>query len=791
MRHWYGVICGLLLLGGLAGMFFTHVEAVVGEEGSLPPAHLPSAQTANIELVGQLGGASYAVATDGTWLYAAVGPRLMVFDVSDPANPLPVGQTDVLPDMVMSIKLVGTYAYITALDSGLCIVDISAPTQPVVVGYYNSGAAVGAAVSAADVAGDYAYLAVADGSLRIVDIATPSAPVEVGVHYGAGIGYSVAVIGPYVYFGVGNAVRIVDVSQPLTPTLVGLLDLEAPVLGITFSGARGYLANEAKGLRILDITNVTMPIESGFYDTPGSAQRVVVSGNYAYVADRERGVRVLNIANPAAPVSVGVYQPADYDHVYDVAVSGTRLYVAARYTGVRITNLATNPAQPTELGSYARLGYVQSVAVDGAYAYAAAGTFGVHALSLHAPATPRWLGRLVISDGFAGDVKVRGRYAYIAAGRAGVRVLDVSSPTALVEVGAFTGRGWAYETVLREHMAYVANSGSGAGQVNGVLMLDLTNPIAPQEAGWRFSSGTPRGVDVSGDFTYLACDTAGLWVFDLNNPYQFNFYDKEKANAVAVREHYAYVTDNHTLHILDVSQPYTIPTYVRDWSTPGGAQGITIAGDYAVVADGHRGIRVLDLSQDPENPVEIGYYDTPGIARKITVVDRYLYVADGQGGIMILWLKLEGSAIIEPPGGEFEMPDGTTYIFPTDSFSDTVILFHSPRTPSGVPATAPLVGIEHFFDVTAVYSDTGQPATLLPGMVYTVSIPYTERELGVAREATLALYGWAAPQWTALALYDHIDLDANIFTAVADRLGLFGVLGETHRVYLPLIMRRY
>jgi hypothetical protein len=88
-------------------------EAAATERGaslsafSVPPAasvvELPgttAADAQNVELVGQIGGATLAVAVQGDYAYLGMGPRLVVLDISDPANPTMMGQSPVFPDIV-------------------------------------------------------------------------------------------------------------------------------------------------------------------------------------------------------------------------------------------------------------------------------------------------------------------------------------------------------------------------------------------------------------------------------------------------------------------------------------------------------------------------------------------------------------------------------------------------------------------------------------------------------------------------------------------------------------------
>ncbi|MFQ5813915.1 MAG: hypothetical protein ACE5I2_12135, partial [Anaerolineae bacterium] len=100
--------------------------------------------------------------------------------------------------------------------------------------------------------------------------------------------------------------------------------------------------------------------------------------------------------------------------------------------------------------------------------------------------------------------------------------------------------------------------------------------------------------------------------------------------------------------------------------------------------------------------------------------------------------------------------------------------------------TGPLTGIDHFFEVSAVYGSTGQPAQ--PTRSYTVTVGYTDAEKGPAIEDTLALYSWDGSQWVREPT-SVVDTDNNTVTATPEHFSLWAVLGETRRMFLPVVLR--
>src|SRR5665648_121135 len=89
---------------------------------NLPVSASPEFQKATgWEITGQIGGPSQGVAIQDNYAYIGVGTRLVVLDISNPANPIKVGNTAALDDLVMDVAVGGTHAYVAAGEAGLQI----------------------------------------------------------------------------------------------------------------------------------------------------------------------------------------------------------------------------------------------------------------------------------------------------------------------------------------------------------------------------------------------------------------------------------------------------------------------------------------------------------------------------------------------------------------------------------------------------------------------------------------------------------------------------------------------
>jgi hypothetical protein len=160
---------------------------------------------------------------------------------------------------------------------------------------------------------------------------------------------------------------------------------------------------------------------------------------------------------------------------------------------------------------------------------------------------------------------------------------------------------------------------------------------------------------------------------------------------------------------------------------------------------------------------------------------------EGAGGMPALVQFLVASTTVEPSGGTLEVPlADTAFAFPAGTFSETVVVSYTVQQPS---TTGELVGAGSFFDLSAIYSATGQPAEVEPGHSYTVEIHYGN--IGSTIEDTLGLYWWdeSTSTWSQEGIVNAVDTQANVVTAQVDHFSLFALLGETNRVYLPLLLK--
>jgi hypothetical protein len=107
----------------------------------------------------------------------------------------------------------------------------------------------------------------------------------------------VQVIGNYAYVAdYDSGLQIIDISNPLTPTIKGNYNTSGFATGVQVLGNYAYIADVNSGLQIIDISNPLTPTLKGNYDTSGFATGVQVVGNYAYVADLQGGLKIIDVS---------------------------------------------------------------------------------------------------------------------------------------------------------------------------------------------------------------------------------------------------------------------------------------------------------------------------------------------------------------------------------------------------------------------------------------------------------------------------------------------------------------
>lgn len=392
------------------------------------------------------------VAVAGDYAFIADDDRLQVADISNPSNPILVGSCDIGTAWIVEIN--GDYAYITMASSGMAVVQISDPVNPIVVDMYSN---IWTPVTDLAIEGNYAYITDTDLGLQIVKISDPVPPSFIGTDGGtSGLFKSIVVDGDYAYVCNDSftSIKVFNIENPMNPIVIGSCDTSGTSMKLTKHGNHLLVANQQEGLQIIDISDPTNPILRSSCPTTNSAQDVVVSGNYAYLADYEGGLQVINITDLNNPVLVGSYTDIDYALSLDIA--GNYAYVADDITGITVVNI-TDPTNPELIGSILTSSAIRDIRVVGDYAYVADWYNGLQVFRVQNPASgPVYIGSYNTPDG-AQQVAVDGNRAYIGNHDSGMFIINITDPYSPTLVEAYDTPGYAYEIATDGDFAFVAD----------------------------------------------------------------------------------------------------------------------------------------------------------------------------------------------------------------------------------------------------------------------------------------------------------------------------------------------
>jgi hypothetical protein len=143
------------------------------------------------------------------------------------------------------------------------------------------------------VCGGYAYVADEDSGLRVISVTDPTNPVEVGSCCVPDRTWFVTLSGGYAYVaGHYMGMRVISIADPARPMEVGYFGSTGQVSGVAVSGSFAHVAAGMAGLRIVSVADPASPVEVGYYQT-GTAHSVCALGDYAYVLDYLGGLQIL------------------------------------------------------------------------------------------------------------------------------------------------------------------------------------------------------------------------------------------------------------------------------------------------------------------------------------------------------------------------------------------------------------------------------------------------------------------------------------------------------------------
>jgi hypothetical protein len=623
--------------------------------------------------VAQFGGSVTAFAVENELLFVTLGPRLVIYRITNPAQPQQVGS---FPLVVVGSDVVVQDQRVYLVDGeGHMLVFHTADPETM----YVSAAFEGAGSSRIFVDGDWGFTTsdtCIEGSctseLKVFSLVglTETPPVFAEGAIGPDLPITASLETPggivhvfsdeqYAYISHQNGILIASLPDL---RVVGQLE-ENFVNNAVVQYPYIYLSGWGF-LKIADVADAAAPTwvePAGMsaHPTVGTAAAIAGEYLYGYESIGEFGhctseLRAVDLSNPIQPDAVALADTKPDLTCASRLLSDGNLLLALDWNGLHLIDVE-QPAFPTLISSIENLPGTVEVLVDG-YGFGRSGS-GLDPLMVHdfntldavlsyGPFSPGWILRIVQKDG----------YLFIPAWEDGLHVVDIADPTfptSAVHIGGDQLDGPGLDVSLSGDLLFVARAESG------IAVFDVGDPAQTVRVG-QFSPPPAGDIWVrtsrvaAGDGYVVALEemwqdnvmNGRLNVFDLSSA-----PDVEKIAQVDIEQtfvtsdlladgRYAYLLVSgcqavckHHLLILDMQNP-SEPLVLSSLDLPGEANSLTLHGEHVFVAAGSAGVYAWNVA-DPAQPTLSAQVNTPGEALRTAAEGDLLVVSDGAGGLVV------------------------------------------------------------------------------------------------------------------------------------------------------------
>ncbi|KAB8141641.1 hypothetical protein F8S13_18020 [Chloroflexia bacterium SDU3-3] len=753
------------------------------------------------KLIGRSNINAYDIDIAGNTLYVTGNDNpLMSYDISDPTNITLVNSYVNVRNVSYGVRAIGNRIYVTEKQSGLHIIDTSAPS----LHYWAANDSFARDV---DVDGNRAYVVTTTGKLIVLDVTDLKNIQTVGTYSGDGNSWDVRARNGRAYLLDGKGgMKIFDVSQAGDPVLLGQYGVLSPKV-LAGSGTTIAVASDTNTFSMVDISNPTAPTHTASIATVAPTRDVVITGTLALVAEEgtenpvtfhgEGGaLQIFDTSTnpPTLKSTTTVSAPLS------IAIEGTTAFIGTE-TGIEIYSFQ-DAEHPQKVAVNTSLTYVTSLQVGKGKVYASnsAGLsiFDVHNLN-------NWQVHSQISWLSVDDMKLQATILYIIQRDSGkVLPIDVSNPdqpktlngmwpsipsAEAQGIDVVNGKVYVAET------NYVSDRGSFS-------IFDMSDPANPKmEAAYRLDSNA-TDVYVQGDYAYVATPQGGLQVLRIDAP-----ATPPAGNTIPATGGTFQAPDGGPLFTFGAGTFNSTVTLIysacaADAVPPAGTliYGGVCYDILAITADGKTTVpqksytvSITGVEQSGEQPPALYWWDGGWQRETSSSYDAASKTLTAMPSHFSTWGVLSGPTApdentIPTTGGSFQAPDGgPLFTFAAGTFASTVTLSYSPCAAGAVPPAGALIYGGVCYDILATTVDG---KTAVPQKPYTVSITGVEQ----SGEQQPALYWWDG-DWQRETSSSY-DAASKTLTAMPSHFSTWGVLSSAkaeeepnYTIYIPMAVR--
>jgi hypothetical protein len=158
--------------------------------------------------------------------------------------------------------------------------------------------------------------------------------------------YALQVSGTNVFLGLADSLKVVDASNPQSPSEIGSVAI--PVNALALSSNALYVGTTDGRLVVFDVSSPATPKQIASVTMPAPST-MRLSGTLLLVAAGQSGLLIFDVSHPSAPAMLSQFLPSVSAPVWDVVpVTGAAVLLAADSSGI-ITVDISDPALPKQL----------------------------------------------------------------------------------------------------------------------------------------------------------------------------------------------------------------------------------------------------------------------------------------------------------------------------------------------------------------------------------------------------------------------------------------------------------
>jgi|GEM_PF-2092947 len=486
-------------------------------------------------------GTCLSVDVSQNYLYAVANSDLFSFDVTQPENPLQIGQ-------------------------------MTTPGFPIEYIYIHNNVGYGVFSGMFD-----------DKYMYVVDISNPANMYRASLIPGSNYPYDIAFATGYGYLlGQINHLKIYDMADPLHPALISNIVHTGEGKSIAVEDNYAYIAAFYGGLLVMNVTDPQNPVTAA---SCGSAEYAVldeITGDAVMTADRYFGLKSISVANPANPQPLGELRKVA--QINDVCIAGDYAFAGEEYRGLMIFNIedTANPIEISTCGLPVYDNNARGICIKDSLVYLASGNYGLRIIDVTDVDNPEEIAAME-NLGFALDVEAADDYVFVASGYDGIFCIDAANPEYLILTDAYNTLGYAEKIYCSGDIVYVADGSCGTA------VLDASDAANLELITYIDTPSYTAALARTGDLLFVL-DRVRLIIYhaaDLLNPIELSAFDLTGSYGqdLKIRDNYVIIAQNpNSLRVIEVSNP-AMPREVGYYFNPGAGRGLAALEEEIVLAD--------------------------------------------------------------------------------------------------------------------------------------------------------------------------------------------------------------